>query len=265
MDIFGSETPIIGMVHLPPLPGAPGFDGDRGAIRDRLHRDASALESGGVDGIMLENFGDAPFYPDRVPRHVVADVAALAESLRERVSIPFGVNVLRNDARSALGVAAATGGAFVRVNVHTGARLTDQGLIEGTAHETLRLRERLDADVAILADIDVKHSAPVAERPLGEVVSELVERGGADAVVVSGTGTGEAVETDALDAVVEARDARGLDAPVLVGSGVTPETAPELLSVADGAIVGTALKRGGETTNPVDEAAVERLVDARPH
>ncbi|POG54229.1 BtpA/SgcQ family protein [Haloferax marisrubri] len=260
MDFFSTETPIIGMVHLPPLPGSPGFEGDRDEIRARLLEDAAALESGGVDGIMLENFGDAPFYPDRVPRHVVADVAALAGTLRENVSIPFGVNILRNDVQSALGIAAATDGAFVRVNVHTGARLTDQGLVEGMAHETVRLRDQLDTDVAILADIDVKHSAPLAERSHDEVVGELVERGGADGIIVSGTGTGEAVDTTVLEAVVNARDARGLDAPVLIGSGVTPETAPELLSVADGAIVGTALKEDGKTTNPVDEAAVERLV-----
>lgn len=264
MDVFDTDTPIIGMVHLPPLPGAPGFEGDRGTIRERLHRDASALEAGGVDGIMLENFGDTPFYPDRVPRHVVADIAALAASLRERVSVPFGVNVLRNDARSALGIAAATGGTFVRVNVHTGARLTDQGLVEGMAHETLRLREHIDADVAVFADLDVKHSAPLAERPLEAELGDLVERGGADAVVVSGAGTGAAVETGFLDRVVECRDARGLDIPVFLGSGVTPETAPDLLSLADGAIVGTALKQGDETTNLVDEAAVERLIESVP-
>ncbi|WP_049900406.1 BtpA/SgcQ family protein [Halococcus agarilyticus] len=264
MDIFDTETAIIGMVHLPPLPGAPDFAGDRGAIRERVRRDAAALEAGGVDGIMLENFGDAPFYPDRVPRHTVADVAALAATLGECVSIPFGVNVLRNDVRSALGIAAATGGTFVRVNVHTGARVTDQGLIEGTAHETLRLRERLDADVAVLADLDVKHSAPLAERPLEESLGDLVERGGADGVVVSGAGTGESVDTDLLARVVDCRDDRGFDVPVLIGSGVTPATASDLLELADGAIVGTALKQGEETTSPVDEAAVERLVRAVP-
>lgn len=260
MDVFRTETPIIGMVHLPPLPGSPGFEGGRSTIRERLSRDASALEAGGVDGIMLENFGDTPFYPDRVPRHVVADIAALAETLRDQVSVPFGVNVLRNDGQSALGIAAATGGAFVRVNVHTGARLTDQGIVEGMAHETLRLRDRLVADVAVLADIDVKHSAALAERTLEETFGDLIERGGADAVVVSGTGTGAAVDTTVLDRVVECRDERGFDVPVLIGSGVTSETAPDLLSVADGAIVGTALKRDAETTAPVDEAAVERLV-----
>ncbi|PSP72101.1 phosphorybosylanthranilate isomerase [Halobacteriales archaeon QS_3_64_16] len=264
MEFFDTDTPVIGMVHLPPLSDAPNFEGDRTRIRERLCRDASALETGGIDGIMLENFGDAPFYPGRVPRHVVADIAALAATLREQVSIPFGVNVLRNDVRSAIGIAAATGGAFVRANVHTGARLTDQGIVEGTAHETLRLRERLDADVAILADLDVKHSAPLARRPVEGTLSELIERGGANAVIVSGAGTGEAVDGDVLDRVIEHRDARGLDVPILIGSGLTPETAPELLSLADGAIVGTALKRDGETTAPVDERAVERLVASIP-
>ena len=264
MEFFDTNSPMIGMVHLPPLPGAPNFEGDRAGIRERMCRDASALETGGVDGVMLENFGDAPFYPDRVPRHVVADIAALAATLREQVSIPVGVNVLRNDVRSALGIAAATGGAFVRANIHTGARLTDQGIAEGMAHETLRLRERLDADVAILADLDVKHSTPLARRPLEGTLGDLIERGGADAIVVSGTGTGEAVDTEFLERVIEHRDARGFDVPILIGSGLTLETAPELLSLADGAIVGTALKRDGETAGPVDEPAVERLVASIP-
>ena len=264
MEIFDTDTPVIGMVHLPPLPDAPDFESNREGIRERMCRDASALEAGGVDGIMLENFGDAPFYPDRVPRHVVAEITALAATLRDQVSIPFGVNVLRNDVRSAIGIAAATGGAFVRVNVHTGARLTDQGIVKGTAHETLRLRERLDAEVAVFADLNVKHSAPLAQRPVEQTLGDLVERGGADAVVVSGTGTGAAVDKDVLDRVVKHRDARGLDVPILIGSGVTPETAPDLLSLADGAIVGTALKHDDETTGPVDERAVERLVASVP-
>ena len=264
MEIFDTDTPVIGMVHLPPLPDAPDFEGDWEGIRERVYRDASALEAGGVDGIMLENFGDAPFYPDRVPRHVVAEITALAATLRDQVSIPFGVNVLRNDVRSAIGIAAATGGAFVRVNVHTGACLTDQGIVKGTAHETLRLRERLDAEVAVFADLNVKHSAPLAQRPVERTLEDLIERGGADAVVASGAGTGAAVDKDVLDRVVKHRDARGFDVPILIGSGVTPETAPDLLSLADGAIVGTALKHDDETTGPVDERAVERLVASVP-
>lgn len=262
-DVFGVETPLVGMVHLEPLPGAPGYDSDRRAIHERAVTDAEALESGGLDGIVVENFGDAPFYPDDVPKHVVAEMTTAVSAVVDAVDLPVGVNVLRNDAEAALSVAAATDADFVRVNVHTGARVTDQGVVEGTAHETMRLRDRLDADVKVLADVDVKHSAPLGGDGFDpEVVAETVERGLADGVIVSGTGTGHAVDTDRLTAVAERSDALDVAAPVFVGSGVTEETVAGLLTVADGAIVGTALKREGRTTNPVDETRVRALVDA---
>jgi membrane complex biogenesis BtpA family protein len=250
------------MVHLPPLPGAPRFDGDREALRGRALTDARALLDGGVDALMVEDFGDAPFYPDEVPPHVVAEMTAVVRELGLGVDVPYGVNVLRNDARAALSVAAAAGGSFVRVNVHTGARVTDQGVLEGQAHGTLRLRERLDADVAVLADVAVKHSAPVGDRDLAAVTDELVTRGLADGLVVSGTGTGEPTDADDLATVLDARDDVDPDVPVFVGSGVTGDNVAETLGLADGVIVGTALKRDGETTNPVDRDRVRALVTA---
>jgi membrane complex biogenesis BtpA family protein len=259
---LGGARPVVGMVHLPPLPGAPGYGGDRGAVRGRALADASALLEGGVDALLVENFGDTPFYPDEVPPHVVAEMTAAVRELGLGVDCPYGVNVLRNDARGALSIAAAAGGSFVRVNVHTGARVTDQGLLEGSAHETVRLRERIDADVAILADVAVKHSAPPAERDAGTTATELIERGLADGLVVSGPATGEPADTGQLRAVLDARDDTDPDVPVLVGSGVTTENVAALLDVADGAIVGTALKRDGETTNPVEVDRVAALVAA---
>jgi membrane complex biogenesis BtpA family protein len=261
---FDTDRPVVGMVHLAPLPGAPGYDdGDRTAVRDAALRDVRRLDAGGVDAVMVENFGDAPFYADDVPKHVVASMAALVSDLRRETDLPLGVNVLRNDAEAAVSIAAAAGADFVRVNVHAGARLTDQGVVEGKAAETVRLRDRLDAtDVSILADVDVKHSAALAERPLAEEVAELLERSHADGVVASGAGTGHETDRDHLRAVVDARDDLGVDAPVFVGSGVTQETVGETLDLADGAIVGTALKAGGETTAPVDEDRVRALVDA---
>ena len=259
---FDTDRAVVGMVHLAALPGAPDFDGDRAALRDAAVRDARRLESGGVDALMVENFGDAPFYADDVPKHVVASMAAIIRDLRRETDLPLGVNVLRNDAEAAISVAAAAGADFVRVNVHAGARLTDQGVVEGKAAETVRLRDRLDADVSILADVDVKHSAALAERPLHEAVAELVERGHADGVVASGAGTGHETDRDHLQAVVDARDDLGVESPVFVGSGVTQETVAETLDLADGAIVGTALKEDEETTAPVDEARVRELVDA---
>ncbi|WP_248897190.1 BtpA/SgcQ family protein [Haloplanus halobius] len=250
---------IVGMVHLPPLPGAPRFDGDREALRRRARRDAHTLVDGGVDALLVENYGDAPFYPDEAPAHVVASMTRLVGAVRREVDCPVGVNVLRNDARAAISIAAAAGADFVRVNVHTGARVTDQGVIEGRAHETLRLRDRLDADVSILADADVKHSAPLGAGH-GEPIADVVDRGLAAGVVVSGERTGETVATERLTAAAE--QCADLDVPLYVGSGVTPETVGETLAVADGVIVGTALKRGGETTAPVDESRVRALVDA---
>jgi membrane complex biogenesis BtpA family protein len=258
-----TDSPVVGMVHLPALPGAPKFSGDFEAVWEAALRDARRLEAGGVDALVLENFGDEPFYPDDVPKHVVASMTRVAAEVRDEVALPMGVNVLRNDAEAALSVAAAVGAEFVRVNVHSGARVTDQGVVEGRAHETVRLRERLDAEVAILADLDVKHSAALADRPLdAEAVAEPVERGLADGIVVSGAGTGHEVDTDHLDAVAAARDEAELDAPIFVGSGTTVENVADLLEVADGVIVGTALKEGGETTDPVAEERVAELVAA---
>mgnify|MGYP006273829063 FL=1 len=264
MTLDFDADPVIGMVHLPPLPGAPRFDGDRDAVRERAVADAETLESGGVDAIVVENFGDAPFYPDSVPPHVVASMTDLVGRVARAVDLPVGVNVLRNDASAALSVAAATDAACIRVNVHTGARVTDQGVIEGQAHETLRLRERLDAeDVSVLTDVDVKHSAPLAGAEFdAEAVAEGVERGLADGLIVSGVGTGHAVDLDHLREVVARRDRLDTGVPVLVGSGVTSDSVGEILDVADGVIVGTALKEEGVTTNPVDEARVRDLVSA---
>jgi membrane complex biogenesis BtpA family protein len=263
---FGTDRALVGMVHLPALPGAPAFSGTRESVRGKALADALALVEGGFDGLLVENFGDAPYYPDDVPKHTVAELTAAVRELGIGVDCPYGVNVLRNDAAAAVSVAAAAGGSFVRVNLHAGAQITDQGLLEGRAHETLRLRERLDADVAVLADLAVKHSSPLGERPLEELAVEAVERGLADGLIVTGPATGEAAEADDLLTVVDARDDYGLDVPVYVGSGLTPENVKEVLDLADGAIVGTSLKQGGETTAPVDQERVAALVDlARQH
>jgi hypothetical protein len=262
---FGARRPVVGMVHLPPLPGAPRYDRDGGreAVHEVARRDAERLAAGGVDAVMVENFGDAPFYPDEVPVHTVADLTALTRTVREASGLPTGVNVLRTDGPAAVAVAAATGADFVRVNVHVGARVADQGVLEGRAHETMRLRARIDADVALLADVDVKHSAPLAvDGYEAESVAESTERGLADGVVVTGARTGRATPLEAVEETVKRRDALGLGTPVFVGSGVDAATVGDLLRVADGVVVGTSLKEGGETGSPVDVERVERLVAA---
>ncbi|AHG01314.1 phosphorybosylanthranilate isomerase (plasmid) [Halostagnicola larsenii XH-48] len=263
LEQFGVDRPVLGMVHLPALPGSPGFDGDRDSIRSRALEDATALEAGGVDGIVLENFGDAPFYPEDVPEHVIAEMTAQTAAVTAAVDVPVGVNVLRNDAEAALSIAAATGASFVRVNVHVGAAATDQGVLEGKAHETVRLRERIDADVAILADVHVKHATPVGETSIEQVALETTERGLADGVIVSGVGTGAETQLEDVELVAETLGALEESVPVLVGSGVTSRTIGDCFDAgAGGVIVGTALKKDQETTNPVSRERVEAVVEA---
>ncbi|MFU8868873.1 BtpA/SgcQ family protein [Natronococcus sp.] len=266
LERFDTSRPVLGMVHLPPLPGAPEYDPDAGreAIRERALEDARALEAGGIDGIVVENFGDAPFYPEDVPTHTVAELTAIAAELTDAIDVPVGINVLRNDAEAALSVAVAVGADFVRVNVHVGTAATDQGVLEGRAHETMRLRERIDADVAVLADVHVKHATPVGEDDVRRAALETAERGGADGVIVSGSGTGAETALEDVERVSGTLSEHGLEVPVLVGSGVTSETVGDCLEAgADGIIVGTALKEGGETTNRVSSERVEELVAAR--
>lgn len=266
LDRFDAETPVVGMVHLLALPGAPAFAGSRENIRTRALEDARRLEAGGVDGIIVENFGDAPFYPEDVPKHVVAELSAVTTELTNAVEVPVGVNVLRNDADAVISVAAAAEADFVRVNVHVGAAATDQGVLEGRAHDTLRLRDRIDADVAILADVHVKHASPVGETDIEQAALETAERGMADGVVVSGAGTGVETALEDVERVSAILQRDGTDGrtPVFVGSGVTPETVGDCLEAgADGVIVGTALKEQTETTNPVSRERVETVVAAR--
>jgi membrane complex biogenesis BtpA family protein len=182
------------------------------------------------------------------------------QAVRAAVPNPIGVNVLRNDARAALGIAAATGAAFIRVNVHTGAAVTDQGLIEGRAAETLRARAVLRAPVAIFADVNVKHASPLVHVPTALAVEDTVRRGLADAVIVTGLSTGRAPDLERLAAAREGL--RGSFAALYVGSGVTIDNIGEIATLVDGAIVGTSVKKDGVTANPVDVAAAKALARA---
>src|SRR6266542_325886 len=161
------------MVHLKPLPGAPLVGGSLDAVIDAALRDARAIASGGADGIIVENFGDRPFFATRVPPETIAAMTRAIVEIAAAVRLPLGVNVLRNDARAALAIAAAVGASFIRVNVHTGAMVTDQGIIEGDAAETLRYRTRIAADVAIFADTHVKHATPLANVDVVQSAKDL--------------------------------------------------------------------------------------------
>ena len=249
---------MIGMLHVPALPGSPRNELSLNAIIDWVLTDANALAGGGTDGLIVENFGDVPFYPRQVPPHSVAYMTALAGEVRRRFKLPLGINILRNDPASALAIAAAVAADFIRVNIHTGARLTDQGVIQGTAHKTLRYRKLLGCDVKIFADVDVKHSAPVAARELGDEVEEIVSRGCADAIIVTGSATGR--QTAHEDLKTAKQSACG--APVIAGSGVDLTNMGGVLEVADGLIVGTAFKLDSVTSNPVESERVRAFMAA---
>ena len=257
--IWGPKTrPLVGMVHLQPLPGSPRWGGDMRTVTDRATRDAHALAAGGLHGLMVENFLDAPFFPRQVPAETVAAMAVVVDAVRRESGLPVGVNVLRNDASAALAVAAATGARFIRVNVHTGAMLTDQGWLEGNAHETLRLRQRLAPGVAILADVLVKHAVAPAGLSAGDAARDCWHRGHADALIVSGTATGAAVAASRLEEVRAAVPA----ARIWIGSGLDAGNAAALLQLVDGAIVGSALAHDGIAGNGIDPVRVRQFAAA---
>ena len=250
---------LIGMVHVAPLPGSPRWEGSMERIVGAAVDDARALIEHGMDAVLVENYGDAPFSPGRVEPSTVAGLTVVAREIRRALpQAPLGINVLKNDARAALAVACAVGARFIRVNVHAGAVLADQGLVHSDAYNTLRDRRLLGVDIKIFADVGGKHAVPLAPVDLEQHARDLRHRGLADGLVVSGQATGAATPIDDLKRV------RGAvpDVPLLVGSGATPETAAELLSVADGLIVGTALKKDGDVNAPVDPDRVRRLVAA---
>ncbi len=259
-QLFDHPKPIIGVIHLPPLIGSPQSRQLFREIRTRALSDAKTLIDNGIDGVIIENYGDAPFYPDSVEPHTVAALTLVANEIRERHSqTPIGLNVLRNDAKSAIAIATVTDANFIRVNVHTGAMLTDQGIIQGRAHETLRYRSTLTSKVKIFADIAVKHAVPLASTDILTSAEDTYHRGLADALIVTGTATGKRPDLGQLKTV----KSRGPQASVFAGSGVTINNLTEVLQHADGVIVGTSIKHKGVTTNEVDPDRVRALIKAR--
>lgn len=251
---------LFGMVHLSPLPGAPRFDHEAGmeTILAKAVADAHALADAGFPALMIENYGDIPFFADRVPPVTVASLTRAITLVQNESGLDVGVNVLRNDAISSLGIAAATGARWIRVNVLSGLMYTDQGPISGQAARVLRLRKAWCPEVEILADVFVKHATPPPGTEIGQAGLDLWERGGADALIVSGTATGSPPDLDL------ARDLRVAvpDAPILVGSGATIANLAELAKVANGAIVGSSLKKGGRPDGEIDPEVAKEFVAA---
>ncbi len=259
MNPFTDRKPLVGVIHLPPLPGSPRYGGGMAALIEGAMQDAAHLAAAGFDAALIENFGDVPFYRDAVPPETIAAMAVLGDAVRRTSGLPLGINVLRNDAIAALGIAVATQARFVRVNVIVGARVTDQGIIQSDAARVARVRAALGArDVALLADVDVKHSVAIAPIRVDDEAVEAHERSLADVIVVTGPRTGVPTERDTLLAVKSSAGA-----PVWLGSGVTATTVAQWLEVADGVIVGSTLRADGRAGGPIDLARAKAFVQAR--
>ncbi len=231
---------IIGMVHAGPLPGsARGSVEDINKVISEAVDNAKALYEGGVDALMVEDFYDAPYPKVRADPAVVASMAIIVKAVREAVGIPVGVNILRNCGIDAVAVSSVTGASFIRVNALSETVVSDQGIIEPIAYNLLRYIKLIGYRPAILADVHVKHASPLALRGVDVVARETIERGGADAIIVSGEVTGYPPSPEDLLKVRKV-----IEEPLIVGSGVTPDNASTLLGIADGAIVGTYFKIG---------------------
>ena len=253
-----AQLQLIGMVHVGPLPGSPRYRPPSGAIVRRAAEDAARLEQAGFDAVLVENYGDAPYFPDDVPDVTVAALARVVTAIRAVVDIPVGVNVLRNDGMAALSIAAACDARFIRVNVLSGTMFTDQGVIEGRAARLARLRASIGPGIEVLADVFVKHATPPPGLRIEEAAADLWHRSMADGLIVSGRSTGFPTDPELIDRVRAAVPG----ARLLVGSGVTDRQVGRLVGKADGAIVGTAIKEMGDIHRPVDTGRAMALVRA---
>jgi uncharacterized protein len=255
--------PLLGVVHLGALP-ASSKHRSMDEVIDAALADAKVFARGGFDGVVVENFGDAPFHKgthdDPVTPDVPAALALVAHAIRTQFDLPVGVNCLRNDGLAALGAASVAGARWIRVNVLASAYATDQGIIEGEAARLFAYRRQLGSDVLVLADFLVKHAHPLVPMDVPTAAKDLAERSGAAGLVLSGSRTGEPVDVALFDTV---RAAVGRF-PIWVGSGLDPANAAQLWPRCNGAIVGTFCKRDGQVEAPVDLARVRALRRACP-
>lgn len=258
-DLFPKQKPIIGCIHLHALPGAPLYDGNLQVIYDQALQEAEIFKRQGIHGLIIENFRDKPFFPNRVPAETIAAISAIAREIIQLVDVPVGINVLRNDGESAMAIATAVQAAFIRVNVHMNAIVSEQGIIQGLSHQTLRLRSALKSNVLIFADVGVKHAAPLASRGLGSEAKDAQYRGLADALIVSGELTGVAAD---LQDVITVRENATL--PILIGSGATPQNVGQYYDQVDGFIVGSYFKKDGKGDNNMEENRVKQFLQAVP-
>jgi len=246
--VFGTRKPVIAMVHLGALPGAPLYDPEAGleGLVEAARADLRALQAAGFDAVMFGNENDRPYEFD-VDRASTATMAYVIGRLRAEITVPFGVNVLW-DPMSTLALAAATGAGFVR-EIFTGTYASDMGPWTPDAGRAMRYRDRLGRrDLVMLYNVSAEFADSLDRRPLPDRARSAVFSSIPDAVLVSGQITGEAARMQDLEAVKAALPR----VPVMANTGVKHATVAEVLRIADGCVVGSALKVDGDTWNPVD-------------
>ncbi|HLY14639.1 MAG TPA: BtpA/SgcQ family protein [Candidatus Limnocylindrales bacterium] len=256
-DRFGTAKPIVAMCHLPGLPGRPRHDraAGMGRIIDSLAHDLPILHEAGVDGLLFCNEADLP-YQLQVGPEIPAAMAAAIGQLRAEIRLPFGVNIVW-DPRASLAVARATGATFVR-EVFTGVYESDHGIMQPDFGALAAYRTAIGADdVLLFCNITPEFASSLGRRTIAQRAQGAAFLG-ADVILISGQLTGTPIDLAELRAAAEAVPAT----PVLANTGVRAETVAEILSIADGALVGTTLKRDGVTWNPVDRERAMRFMDA---
>jgi len=260
-EIFKKPKAVIGMVHLPPLPGSVGYSGySMNQIIDFALQDAAILVQGGVDGIIVENMWDIPFAVgmDVSPEQMCAQAVAAAEVVKS-VPLPVGINVVHNGGRVCLGIAIASGARFIRVCLLTGAQVWDTGEFDhGCARELLSARKMAQAEnIKLFCDVDKKHSVRFPGIDLATHI-EWTEFYLADALIISGRMTGDAPSLDKIKLAKQLAQNR----PVLMGSGMTAENVADFFQYADGCIVGFGMKDEGHPERPVSLDKVKRFMEA---
>jgi membrane complex biogenesis BtpA family protein len=253
-----TKKPIIGMIHLLPLPGSPNYKGDMDAIPARALAEAKILQRGSLDGVIIENFNDIPFSNEDISREQLALMAVIISQVQRELSIPVGVNVHFNDWKSEIALAFACKAQFVRIEVFVDTVVTASGIIQPCCAEVMRYRKSLLADglVEIWADIHPKYSYNFLPVSLQDS-AKMAKNNMADTIIVTGETTGKATPLEDIRKVKEV-----VDLPIFAGSGVSLENVVQTLAIADGAIVGSAFKLDGDVHNEVSEERVTEFMKA---
>ena len=252
--LFQDTKPVIGMVHLLPLPGAPGYRGSMEEIYEAAHNDLKNLIEGGADAVIVENFGDIPYAKEN---ELITNTAfaSVASQLRRECTLPMGINVQFDNVEAEWAIAYSCDYDFIRSEVFAENRMGPNGVFTASGPQIMRLKARYPKDIALLADVNVKHTFPVTEQPLDFTIESIIE-GGADCLICTGVMTGK---SPGIEDVQLMKKIAG-DFPVIVGSGVNDRTAKDYFEVSDGAIIGSYFKEDGNVMRPIDPKRVRKLV-----